>query len=77
MGRDFEHSVGASRGPWRFTILISIGLVAAAIVLLALVRGDVLPRGFAYAAVPVGLIGAASALFGTLLKARSESSNPD
>lgn len=60
------------RGSWRFAMLAIIVAVAAAFVVLLLVNQGHLDRGWAYAVIPVAIVGAAASRVLTIFKAAAE-----
>ena len=71
-----EKELGVTRSPWFWvTMLAVIALVVGIVVVFVLVQNDVLSRGWAYAALPLGLLLAASTRMLTLFKAVDEQKN--
>lgn len=71
-----EKKLGVTRGPWFWvTMLAVIALVVGIIVIFVLVQNDALSRGWAYAALPLGILLAASTRLLTLFKAVDENKN--
>ncbi len=68
-----NRELGARRGPWAAEMVVIAITVAAALAVLALVRAEQLDRGWAYVAIPVAIIAAATAGLLTLFKASAES----
>lgn len=63
---------GMGRGSWRFAMLAIVVAVAAAFIVLLLVDQGHLDRGWAYAVIPVAIVGAAAARVLTIFKAAAE-----
>lgn len=67
-----EQDLGTTRGSWWIAMTVIVLAVAAVIVILVLVRNDTLDRGWAYVALPVAIIAAASSRVLTIFKAAAE-----
>ena len=67
-----KHDLGARRGSWWVAMLVIGVAVAAVVVILVLVSGGHLARGWAYVALPVAIVAAALSRVLTIFKAAAE-----
>ncbi len=67
-----ENSVGATRGAWKWAMVVIAAAVVVIIVVLALVASDVVPRIWGYALIPIALVTAFVARLLTVFKTGAE-----
>jgi hypothetical protein len=67
-----KHDLGTTRGSWKISMLVIAIAIVAVIVVLLLVDAGRLPRGWAYAVLPIAIIAAALSRVLTIFKASAE-----